>query len=367
MENSYLEGPEDVFRRIFESIPDLFFLVSSDTTVLDYKGKEEDLYLKPKNFLGKKLKDLLPDDIGKRIFNAIKKTIELNQPQILEYSLLIKSKLRYFEARILYFFEDQVAIFIREITKRKEAEKIIKEEFEKLKELEQIRKDLISRVSHEIKTPLMSIRGASELISEYHRAHMGKELLELIEMIQKGGRRLEHLVNNLLDISRIEYNKLLLNKKKENLSEIIKGISSEIKILIEGRGIELNLKIPESLYLEIDRIRIEQVIINLLTNAMKNTPKNGKIDVIVRKAGDMAEISVSDTGVGFTKKEMDRLFTRFGKIERYGSGLEYLNIQGSGLGLFISKEIIEFHGGKIWVISKGRHEGCTFTVKLPIT
>ncbi|MFX1409201.1 MAG: PAS domain S-box protein, partial [Promethearchaeota archaeon] len=148
---------EKKFRKIFESIPDLYFLVDHDTTILDYKGKEEDLYLPSELFIGKKLTDVMPLEIKDLSLNAVKGTIKTQQPQLMEYSLPIKDITRYFEARFLFFSEERVAIFIREITDRKKADFLIKEEINKLKELDQIRKDLISRVSHELKTPLVSV------------------------------------------------------------------------------------------------------------------------------------------------------------------------------------------------------------------
>jgi signal transduction histidine kinase len=108
------------------------------------------------------------------------------------------------------------------------------------------------------------------------------------------------------------------------------------------------------------------VIINLLSNAIKNTPPQGKIKIRLNKRGEWALFSVKDTGIGLTRTEMEKLFKRFGKIERYGSGLEYIDIQGSGLGLFISKEIVDLHGGQIFAESKGRNKGSKFTVKLPL-
>jgi signal transduction histidine kinase len=103
-----------------------------------------------------------------------------------------------------------------------------------------------------------------------------------------------------------------------------------------------------------------------LSNAIKNTPPNGKIDISLRRQDNWAIFSVSDTGVGLTKKEINLLFTRFGKIERYGEGLEYLDITGSGLGLYLSREFVDLHGGHIRAESGGRNMGSTFTVKLPI-
>jgi PAS domain S-box-containing protein len=361
-----LKESEEKFRTIFKAIPDLYFLVDHDTTILDYKGKEEDLYVPPELFLGKKLTEVMPIEIKKLSLNAVKKTINTQKPQLMEYTLPIRNEIRYFEARHLFFSEEQVAIFIREITDRKKAELLIKEEVKKLKELDQIRKDLISRVSHELKTPLVSVVGGSELLLNNLKEKMDDEELELLEIIQKGGKRLKHLIENLLDITRIEYNKFKLEKEVEDLSNIVKEISNDFKHLIKERKLILNIELPENLPINIDRIRLEQVITNLLLNAIKNTPPMGHITLKLQKNEEWAEISVSDTGVGLIKEEMNIIFTRFGKIERYGEGLEYIDIQGSGLGLFISKEIVDLHGGNIRAESEGRNKGSTFTVKLPI-
>ncbi len=264
--------------------------------------------------------------------------------------------------------DDEILIqaVLNDITERKRANLLIEEEILKLKELDQIRKDLISRVSHELKTPLVSVCGASELLLELFKNELKTDIIELIEMIEKGGTRLKHLVDNLLDITRIEYNKFELKRDIVNLSEIIKDCAKEMRYLIKMRKLELVFNIPDELHVEIDKIRMEQVILNLLSNAIKNTPPNGKIIMKLYKKGDWAEFAISDTGIGLTREEMDRLFTRFGKIERYGEGLEYIDIQGSGLGLYISKEILDLHEGQIRAESAGRDKGCTFTIKIPI-
>ena len=126
------------------------------------------------------------------------------------------------------------------------------------------------------------------------------------------------------------------------------------------------LKFPDSLLINLDKIRIEQVIINILSNAVKNTQPNGRVEIVLQKKKSVAVLVVSDDGIGLTQDEMDVLFTRFGKIERYGEGFEYLDIQGTGLGLFISKEIVELHNGEIKAESAGRNKGSQFIVRLPI-
>ncbi|MBY9017312.1 MAG: PAS domain S-box protein [Candidatus Lokiarchaeota archaeon] len=262
--------------------------------------------------------------------------------------------------------ETYVEALFTDITTKKEAELLVNEEIRKLKELEKIRKNLISRVSHELKTPLVSISGGTELLLTAYYEEFSSEAIDILELIEKGGRRLKHLVDSLVDISKIDYGKFELEINSEDLSEIIRECSREITYLLRNRKINLNLSIPDSLYIKIDRIRMEQVIINLLSNAIKNSPPDGEVNVILKKNDDWVEFIVSDMGIGLTKEEMNSLFTRFGKIERFGEGFEYLDIQGSGLGLFIVKEIVDLHLGEIKVISDGRNKGAKFIVRLQI-
>jgi len=262
--------------------------------------------------------------------------------------------------------EVYIQAILSDITPRKEAEFLKEQELEKLKELDKIRKNLISRVSHELKTPLVSVNGGCELLLSIYNDHLNQEELEIIELIEKGGKRLRYLVESLTDVSRIEFSKFELVKKDHNLSEIIRDVAKELMYSIRERKLNLSLMLPEELIIRVDRIRIEQVIMNLLSNAIKNTPPNGDITITLFKDNEYALISIEDTGIGLTDNEMKILFTRFGKIERYGKGFEYINIQGSGLGLFISKEIVDLHEGMIRAESEGRNKGSKFVVKLPL-
>jgi len=360
-----LKESEQKFRGIFQAIPDLFFLVDSNSTVLEYRGQQDKLFLPPEEFLNKKLDEMLPNELRKKAIDAILRTIETKEPQLIEYNLEINNKIRYFEARLLYYSENKVAIFIREISQRKKAEEMIKEEVRRLKEIDDMRRDLISRVSHELKTPIMAISGATEYLLESYKEEFQKEQIEFLKMIDSNEKRLEKLIENLLDISRINYQKIQLSRQKYEISSLIKNLSNEMRYLLESRKLEIELNLPEKIEVIIDKVRIEQVFMNLISNAIKNTPPGGLIQISVETTKHYVEISVSDTGVGLTDNEIDKLFTQFGKIERYGKGLEFLDISGSGLGLYISKKIVEMHNGEITVESRGRNKGCTFTIHLP--
>lgn len=252
----------------------------------------------------------------------------------------------------------------RDITERKEAEKLIIEELNKLTELDRMRREFISRASHELKTPLTSIYSTTQLLLELYKDQLGENALELVEMIEKGGYRLKGLVEKLLDFSRIESGRFQLNKKMENATEIIRDCISNMAYLANKRNIILNVDLPETFNIELDKVRFEEVVINLLSNAIKNTPPIGDIQISLSKQNGFMVLSVKDSGVGLTRSERGKIFKKFGKIERYGKGLDIIP-EGVGLRLFISKEIVENHGGKIFVESKGRNKGANFIVKLP--
>jgi signal transduction histidine kinase len=226
-----------------------------------------------------------------------------------------------------------------------------------------MKSELISRVSHELKTPITSIFGGTQILLEVYKDNTCSEALEFIELINRGGKRLKVLIENLLDASRIESEKLNLNLQKDNIVEIIRNCINDNRYLANKRNIIVELNMPEVVSIKIDKMRIEQVITNLLTNAIKNTPKKGIIKINLEEKDDKVYFKIIDTGIGLTEKEMENLFLKFGKIERYGQKMD-VDIEGSGLGLYISKEIIDMHGGQIWVESAGRGMGSTFYFKL---
>lgn len=230
-------------------------------------------------------------------------------------------------------------------------------------ELNKIKNEFISRASHELKTPITSIYGGSQILMELYKDQTCSDAIEFIELINRGGKRLKLLVDNLLDASRIDSDKLRLNLQSENITQIIRDSTIEIRYLAYKRNIIIEQHLPETVNIVVDKIRIEQVITNLISNAIKNTPRKGIILLVLEDKPDSVLFKVKDSGIGLTEKEMDKLFRKFGKIERIGPKMD-IDIEGSGLGLYISKEIIDLHGGNIWVESEGRNKGATFYFKL---
>jgi signal transduction histidine kinase len=198
---------------------------------------------------------------------------------------------------------------------------------------------------------------------EIPEEELNEELLEYREIAQRGCIRLMDLIDNLLDSSRLDSKRIELRIRKENLVELIKKYVIDMMCWVNDRKHTLATDLPKELFFEIDKLRFSQALTNIISNAIKNTPLGGKILVKINETTEYIDIQVKDTGVGLTDKEKERIFQKFGKIERYGKDLG-VDIEGVGLGLYISKEIIELHGGQILVESEGRNKGATFTIRL---
>ncbi len=252
---------------------------------------------------------------------------------------------------------------IRDITEKRRVDNMIKKEIKKLKELDRIRNDLVTRMSHELKTPLISIFSGSEFLLNDFTDKLRDDVKEIISDIYDGGVRLKSMVENLITVFEIDSKEIKFNYLKENLITIIKQCIEAIIFQANKRKISINVELLDKLYFNVDKLMFERAIFNILSNAVKNTPPNGNVFISTIEHHNYIEIIIKDTGVGITRKEIVDLFKPFGKIERYGKGMD-VDIEGPGLGLYIANEIIKLHGGELILKSKGRNKGCIFTIRL---
>jgi PAS domain S-box-containing protein len=368
-----LKESERKYRHFYEDTPFSIVLLNSNGIIVDCNPTVEFMTGYSKNdLIGKKFKDLgvIDPEFIELVKHSFQRFVKGDQVHRIDFRLRKKSGdimwVNLQAARLKIENIGFIQAIFNDVTSQKEAEFLINQEIKKLKELDELRRNLISRVSHELKTPLVTINGGTEYLLTLFRDQLKDEMLEILELIEKGGKRLKYLIDNLIDISRLDFGKLALEKKLQNLTEIIRECSTELSFLFKERKVNLIFEQNESFFLEVDKIRIEQVITNLLTNAIKNTPPNGKILIDLKKNGKWAELSITDNGIGLSDQEKEHLFKKFGKLERSGPGYEYLDIQGSGLGLYISKEIVELHQGEVEAESEGRNKGSSFIVRLPI-
>lgn len=224
--------------------------------------------------------------------------------------------------------------------------------------------EFLSRMAHEFKNPLTKIYSAAQLLQSMEKED---EEQELIDFILNGSKKLMYLMNNFFEYSReVESPKNKLNKTQEDLVPIIKKVVRDLQFFIDNRNHDLSLKIPEKLIVDLDKFKIEQVITNLLNNAIKYTPPNGFIEVEVENNGTHFTLSIKDNGIGVRKEDLKYLFKKYSVICPNYEPDENLFMEGTGLGLYLSKKIVNLHNGKIWAESEGLNEGTTFFVKLPI-
>ncbi len=371
IENNLKES-EEKYRSLYEKSPNALIIYNKKGILLDCNLATENIFgFRKEELIGKKYLDLVILNTDQELLKGKKHENVVKRGDLSQGECMIRRKngsiawLYYQSSIIKLNNEIFIEVIGQDITEKKKAEKIIKEEIKKLKELDKIKQDFITRMSHELKTPLVSIYSSTELLLDHYAEHFDDKARVLIEMINRGGRRLTNFIEDLLDVSRLDSDKFKSKKQKENIIEIIKECVNDTYYLAKKRKLFININIREDLYLDVDKNRFEQVITNLLSNAIKNTPPKGDISIALQKEKDFIDIEIKDSGVGFTDEEKEKIFKKFGKIERYGKRMD-IDTEGSGLGLYISKEIVKLHGGRIWVESEGRNKGSTFIIRLPI-
>lgn len=251
---------------------------------------------------------------------------------------------------------------LRDITVRKQAEETLKKANEELKKLDQIKSDFVSKVSHELRTPLTSIKNAVHLLASGKSGPINENQERFLLIAVRNIDRLAEMVNDILDLSKIEAGKMQYHFAELDLRPVIKHVISTFQPQAEAKTLKLNMDCPETLpTVHADQSRIEQVLCNLLSNAIKFTPAGGRVVLSGRGVREAVEISVTDTGCGIAPEEHKPIFERFYQTE---NSLTHFS-KGTGLGLSITKELIEAHNGKISVESEVG-KGSRFSFWLPV-
>jgi signal transduction histidine kinase len=225
----------------------------------------------------------------------------------------------------------------------------------------QHKSEFLANMSHELRTPLNAIIGFSEVLSERMFGELNEKQDEYLKDIHAAGQHLLSLINDILDLSKIEAGRMELELTEFDLPMTIDNALMLIRERAGRRSIELHRGVDERLgQVQADERKIRQVLLNLLSNAIKFTPEGGRIDVGAKPVNGFVEVSVSDTGVGIAPEDQEAVFEEFKQV-----GTADKKVEGTGLGLALARKFIELHGGKIWVKSQVG-TGSTFTFTIPI-
>jgi signal transduction histidine kinase len=247
------------------------------------------------------------------------------------------------------------------VAELQQARNTLLDERDKLRDLERMRVDFYSMITHDLRNPATAIVGFTELLGEGTVGPLNPAQAELVSMIDRSANKLLKLINDYLDYSAIDAGFLRLNCQEVHLDQIVSEAVHEAQPLAYQRHHILEAKLPpDPVVVKVDGERIAQVIANLLSNAIKYTPDGGRITVTLEVQEDQFVIAVSDTGMGISADQIPLLFSMYRRL----SGQQTRRIQGTGLGLHIVKEIVKAHDGDITVESE-LGGGSTFRVILP--
>ncbi len=236
----------------------------------------------------------------------------------------------------------------------------LREKNKELKRIDKLKSDFVSNVSHELRTPLTSISGYTKLLYLEKLGQVNKKQKQSLSIILDESERLTRLINDVLDLSKLESGKINVKFEKVNIVKVCRNAIETLKNSADEKMLKIRLASPRSLFIEAGEDMIKQVFMNLLSNAIKFSPKKGEITIAIKgNIGDV-EVSITDKGPGIPKKEIKKIFDKFYQVDssmtrKHG---------GTGLGLVIVKHIINIHNGSINVISE-RGKGSTFIFRLP--
>ena len=330
MENS-LSLSEARFRGMLSAIPDEMFRVRKDGTYLDvHASLPGALWHPPDYFIGRTLHQILPKDVADARLAAIGRALETREVQVIQYRLAKDGKITDFEARTMPSGESETITIVRNITHQK-AEERLKQEF-------------VSMVSHELRTPLTSIRGSLGLLDAKVLGDLPPKVGELVSIAKDNAERLVRLVNDILDLDKVENGKMSFNLQSCELGisvlhavESVHGFATSM-----GTGVMVESLPPEA-WVMADADRINQVLVNLLANAIKYSPKGTPVLLRIKPNGPQWRVEVEDHGPGIPEAFQTSIFQKFAQAEP----LDTRQKGGTGLGLSIARALVEGMGASI--------------------
>ena len=241
----------------------------------------------------------------------------------------------------------------------------LEESIQELRRLDEIKSEFVSVASHELRTPLAAIKNSIQLVLTGKTGSINENQKKFLSMAERNINRLMNILNDLLNLSRIESGKLEMKFEELNLGHLIEFILSSFKAQVEAKGVKLLMEVPREVPgVYGDQGKVEQILTNIVGNALKFTPEGGEVVVSVAPyngGGKMMAISVRDSGIGIPSDQLEKIFEKFHQVE----GSLQRSVGGTGLGLAITKGLVEAHQGKIFVEST-LGKGSTFTFTLPI-
>jgi len=369
-EHKKSEEKIQILANIVESSNDAIGTISLDGIITSWnKGAEQVYGYSAEEILGKPISIIAPPHLNKETQNLSEKIKQGEQIHRYETLRLRKNeKMICVSITLSPVFDTHreltaVSFISRDITMIKEAE----EKFIQEKQIAEVancaKSEFLANMSHELRTPLNSIIGFSDLLYEQAYGELNEKQLRSVENVSKSGKHLLNLINDILDISKVEAGKLELDYNDFELAAKFNIIRNLLSPIADRKNIKIEIEVDSKLKsIRAGEDRFVQIMYNLVDNAIKFSYEKGLVRIEARKKGDLVEITVKDTGIGIKAEDQDKLFKPFSQIGPFSSKIS----QGTGLGLSLVKQIVHLHGGYIWFRSNPG-EGSTFAFTIPLT
>lgn len=328
-----------------------YLYVNDAVARLSRRAKEE--------LLGHTMMEMYPGIEKTRMFSTLRRCMKERTSAQVENEFTFPDGTKGWFALSIHPVPEGIFILSADITEHKQMEEK-KREVETLKELDRLRAEVLANVSHELRTPLATIKGYATLLLDYDRRLKRDEKRNYLGFIDKATDRLVGLIDQLLDMSRLEAGLVEIEKAPASISKLIKEVVAETQVREPRRQLVLNLprRLPR---VNIDARRIRQVMDNLIDNAIKYSEEGTEVVISARQMGRKLQVSIADQGIGIPTLELPKVFDRIYRTRQK----RVIEVGGAGLGLSICKKLVEAHGGKIWIESEeGKGSTCSFTLPL---
>ncbi len=368
-----LRESEERLRSILASIDDAVLVTDKAGMFIAVRaaGARASVSTAAADWIGVTFREVLPPVVA-ALFEAAFTAVQAHdRVEQFDYSLPSEAGEVWFNAKVSPLKDVHgrfagVTIVARDITIRKEAEEQLRLASLAADAASRAKSDLLAGMSHELRTPLTAIIGYAEILSYEYFGPVNERQKQQLEIILQASRHLLDLINDILDISKIESGKTELEVSTVRMSGLVSNTLALLTETAARRKIRVETSVPaelSSLQLSVDERRIKQVLFNLISNALKFTLEGGRVQVSLGVQLRDLVVSVTDTGVGIPRQELERIFDAFYQIKGRPTTSK---APGSGLGLSLARQIVELHGGRIWAESEGEGKGSRLTFTLPL-
>jgi PAS domain S-box-containing protein len=356
---------------VIENIPNMIFV--KDAKALRFVrfnvAGEELLGFSRHELIGKSDLDFFPPDQAEQFTSADRETLRNRRlVDIPEETIQTKDKgVRTLHTKKIPLLDatGEPAFLLgisEDITEAKKVQEALAQAQEEADRANRAKSQFLASMSHELRTPLNAILGFSELLSDDSTGRFDQVTRRrFLDQIHSSGQHLLQLINDILDLSKVEAGQMELHLQPVELGAVIDEVRATVEQMALGKAVALNTERSSEVRLIADAGKVRQMLLNLVSNAIKFTPSGGRIDIRIRQVGSWVEIGVSDTGIGIAESDLGQLFTEFHQVDA-GPGRQH---DGTGLGLALTRRFAELHGGRVSVVSSPGH-GSTFTLHLPL-